>query len=702
MRLHHVLFFAIVSSGCTPVAPGAPVDSACIERFWIRPPGPQSRVELVGSWNGFARPGVSLQARSDGWFMGERKLGAGPVRYAFIRDGVWVRDLTAPLEETFEGRPVSRRDVADCTLPQLALTGVRIEASALRFTAVLSPSSDGTPFTRLALRDEETGNVSEIPVPHGVQGEFAVTLAEPSAKRFAFRVEATDALGRRVDRRSFVWTDGLTDSDRVGYQILPDRFRGEGGAALAMPASLAARAGGRLSGVVAELRRGTFEALGVNTLWLMPIVQNTRSSFDIGEGAEGTGYHGYWAASADAIDESLGTDDNLRELLSEAHRRGIRVILDVVPNHVHDEHPFWRAHAGDGWFNGTPGSCTCGDARCPWDTAQERCWFAPYLPDVNWDNHDAAEAMTAATARWLERFSFDGVRIDAVPMMPRGATRAIIQRLRDTSAAGSPDLLALGEIFTGPDAYDALRYHLGPFGLSSTFHFPLFWALRGAFLSESAPLSWVTEAVARGEASWGSSGAVMATFLGNHDVARSASVASGSSAGRFVTEDFSTDPATWAKLRLGFTALYTLPGFPFLYQGDELGLPGTGDPVTRRPLPARDSLPVEATLLERHLQQLGQLRRCSAPLRRGSFDVLHATSEALVLGRRVGEDFALAVLARAPTSDIRLTMAAPYNRASRGFFQGGITSLRDELTIPKGAVRTFEIWLPSDSPCLDK
>lgn len=676
-------------------------ESGCLERFWVKPTDAAARVELVGSWNGFARPGMLLAPRSDGWFVGARRVPAGPVRYAFVVDGRWTRDPTEPLEETVRGEPVTRRDVADCRMPRVTLSNVRVEAEALRFRAELV-RGDGTPFTSLALVDDTSGARTPIDLAGVTEGRLDVALPKPSTKRFAFTVVASDALGREAVQRSFTWTDGLTARDGMGYQVLPDRFRDARGEALPVPSPLAARAGGKLRGITVALERGDLDALATSTLWLMPPVENTGAFFDIGDGATGTGYHGYWPRSPSAIEPSLGTEADLRELLDTAHARGIRVLVDVVPNHVHVEHPFWRDHANDGWFQGSPGSCTCGSASCPWETSIERCWFAPYMPDLDWSSPAAAEAMTAATAAWLERYPFDGVRIDAVPMMPRGATRAIVQRLRERVGQGSSDLAALGEIFTGPGAYDVLRYYLGSFGLTSTFHFPLFWALRGAFASETSSLGEIATVLAASDRAFAGSGVTMTTFLGSHDVSRLASEANGSSGGRFAVEPAPTNPRTWARLRLAFAALYTLPGAPMLYQGDELGMTGTGDPVTRLPLPARTNLSAEALALESHVQRLARLRACDPALRRGELEILLASDEALVFARRDPGSGARTVVAllRSPVAPVTVPIPADLRGPMREIFQGQQTSLGDELTIPLGAPRTAYVWLPSSSPCL--
>lgn len=79
-----VLGLSLMLVGCADRSAGT---DGCLERFWIRPSDPRASVELVGSWNDFARPGLMLTARSDGWFTESRAVAPGPVRYAFIVDG---------------------------------------------------------------------------------------------------------------------------------------------------------------------------------------------------------------------------------------------------------------------------------------------------------------------------------------------------------------------------------------------------------------------------------------------------------------------------------------------------------------------------------------------------------------------------------------------------------------------------------------
>src|SRR5262249_13191161 len=141
-------------------------------------------------------------------------------------------------------------------------------------------------------------------------------------------------------------------------------------------------------------------------------------------------YHGYWPIAARALDARLATEASLDALVAAAHARGMRVLFDVVPNHVHQQHPYVAAHLKDGWFDHPDGSCICGAGACDWSTHIQDCWFAPYLPDLDWRNDAVADQITSDVRWWIDRFDGDGLRIDAVPMMPRAATRRIVDAVR--------------------------------------------------------------------------------------------------------------------------------------------------------------------------------------------------------------------------------------------------------------------------------
>ena len=273
-------------------------------------------------------------------------------------------------------------------------------------------------------------------------------------------------------------------------------------------------------------------------------------------------------------------------LIASAHAHDMRVLFDVVPNHVHQQHPYAQAHLDGGWFNHPDGSCICG-TTCDWATHIIDCWFTGYLPDLDWRDADVADQVTSDVLWWIDRFDGDGVRIDAVPMMPRAATRRIAAAIRGKYDHPAHTMFLLGENYVGEDGYDLLRYELGPFGLDSEFHFPLMWALRGAIADENAPMSDIDAAIAQGNTDWSGSGGVMTTMVGNHDVDRFAteSMGEGSVDGWTAAVQPQGGSDVYAKQVLALGAVFTLPGAPVVYYGDEVALVGHSDPDSRRVMP---------------------------------------------------------------------------------------------------------------------
>jgi glycosidase len=137
------------------------------------------------------------------------------------------------------------------------------------------------------------------------------------------------------------WADGLL------YQVVTDRFRGDGGASLTAPESPGGRAGGTLDGITAEIEAGSFAAMGVTALWISPVYTNPIEAREgRGDGHMYEGYHGYWPLAPRGVEPRIGGEAALERLIATAHAAGLRVLLDVVPNHVYEDEPALRGAPG--------------------------------------------------------------------------------------------------------------------------------------------------------------------------------------------------------------------------------------------------------------------------------------------------------------------------------------------------------------------
>ncbi|SEK41878.1 alpha-amylase [Aquimarina amphilecti] len=152
--------------------------------------------------------------------------------------------------------------------------------------------------------------------------------------------------------------------------------------------------GGDIKGIIQKIEDGYFKELGINALWVNPLVEQIHDSVD-----EGTGntypFHGYWAKDWTSIDPNFGTYEDLRKLVEVAHQNGIRILMDVVINHtgpVTEKDPLWS----DDWVRTGP-QCSYKD----YETAV-KCTLVKNLPDVKTESNDEVKLPEALVTKWKE------------------------------------------------------------------------------------------------------------------------------------------------------------------------------------------------------------------------------------------------------------------------------------------------------------
>ena len=311
----------------------------------------------------------------------------------------------------------------------------------------------------------------------------------------------------------------------VVYQIFVDRFNPGPGRDWQKPADMSGIFGGTLRGITQRLDHLT--ELGVNVLWLSPIFPSPS-------------HHGYDASDYREVEPRLGTKADLRELLDQAHARGLRVLLDLVPNHWSSQHPTFRAAQADAgspyreWYLFTH-----------WPDQYVTFFGAQSMPKINLRNPAARAYMLDTAVYWLD-FGVDGFRIDHAI----GPAREFWAEFRRRTRAGRPDSWTFGEVTDPPDAQ--LRF---TGRMDGCLDFLLAEALRSTF----AYGRW--------------DGTRLADFLGRHDAC--------------FPEDFSRpsfldnhdmNRFLWAsggdqrRLRLAALCQFSLPGAPAIYHGTEVGL----------------------------------------------------------------------------------------------------------------------------------
>lgn len=714
MRLRHAipvpLLLSALVGACqsSPSTPGIPARS-CALTIWYQPTSTQDDVQVVTSWSGWSQPGTTMSTQDGNWRVAQfANLPPGPAEYVLVDDGTTVLDPNVGTTAFHDGQEVTWVSIPDCSVPAtqvdaVTITGTGAASIDATFLAAASGAAlDPTSVTLATVHGATPGTVTPSGDP--TTGKIHVDVAGLPAGKSTLAIQAHDVNGSSAQAAlATVWMEPKVFDwrDAIIYEVMVDRYRAADGSALAPPASMGGRAGGNVAGVTQAITSGQLSALGVNTLWLTPLYANPDGQWLGLDGNEYTSYHGYWPSQPRQTEASMAAEPDVDALIAAAHARGIRVLFDVVPHHTHTQHPYWLAHENDGWFQDVDGSCVCGVGTCSWATDETACWFTTYLPSLDWTNDDVASTVTSDVRWWMDRFDGDGVRIDAVPMMPRAAIRRIAWDIRSEYDGPSHRSMVLGENYTGQDDWASLKFFLGPTGLDSEFHFPLMWALRAAIAQNGETMVDVDATIRTGEQTWSGSGAVMGLILDNQDVSRFITVAAGDDDGVTWTpapQPTLATPYTLEQMALG--ALFTLPGMPILYYGDEVGLAGKSDPDSRRVMPPDGALSPLQTQTRAFVQTLAKARTCSEPLRRGTYRTLHVDPERLIYARETPDGQAAIV-------DLQRNVAAPFSGPLPGISGGTWVdvlsetskSLSPELTTLPAAPFSVALYVPASSAC---
>ena len=683
----------------------------CVVTREHQPPTKPSMVQIAGEFSGW-QPVDMVDPEQDGWWQADLgELAPGEYGYKYLYDGVWEEQpppwALTRWNDGFENRNLR---VLDCNRPHLLVADAVVDSTGNLFAQVrFLRASDGA----LLNEDGVQASVAGVSVPvswDADQGLISITQSGLAPGKHSLRISASDSAGRAaensplfvplwVEEEPFQWQDGLM------YFAFTDRFRnGDWDQSPLFEATpgvdpRADYQGGDFLGVIDALQEDYFTDLGANVLWLSPVYSNPEGGF---LGTDGvhlySGYHGYWPTEARGVEERFGdagaaSVERLHELIDLAHSKGIRVLLDLVLNHVHQEHEYLVDHP-DWMSNG----CVCGDVGCDWDERALDCWFTDYLPDLNYRNHAIVQQVTTDVLWWIQEFDVDALRIDAAKHMDHVIMRTLRRRIEeDIEGLHGEAFYLVGETFSGADQHGLLMDYVSDYELHGQYDFPLFWGIRDAFIRDGSFLA-LEQAVQTGLDAW--DGALMSPFLGNHDIPRFATEAAGNDLGPWdFTLDWMADGGSvvnqWDLINrqsMAFAFTLTQPGVPLIYYGDEIGLAGSGDPDNRRMMSFDSYLSANQAELLGRVRAIGQARAGSEALRRGQLATLWVDDDLWVYSlTSASGDVALVAMNKAWDSRTQ-TVAATELAAA------GVTQLQDllhperQLQLNDGA---FEITLGS-------
>ncbi|MFZ5482549.1 MAG: alpha-amylase family glycosyl hydrolase [Myxococcota bacterium] len=328
------------------------------------------------------------------------------------------------------------------------------------------------------------------------------------------------------------------------YLILVDRFvngdpANDGAIDLADPAAFH---GGDLRGVMEKLPY--LDDLGVDTIWLTPITRMRTTPF-YGHGA----FHGYWVEDLFKVEPRFGGEDTVRALSDEVHRRGMRLVLDMVYNHVAPEGQLTKTHPD--WFHGRGSIQNWSD---PVEVVEGQVHG---LPDLAQENEAVYEHLLAATLKWLALARPDGLRVDAVRHLP---TSFLARLDADLEGRVPEGFQLLGEVFDGDPLVVAKTQREAK--LDAVFDFPLHYAMVDVFCHGRHP--GALGAVLSLDDAYDDPGGLV-TFLDNHDTPRVLTACGGQV------------DRVWDALRFQFA----VRGTPQITYGTEVGLTGAKEPENR-------------------------------------------------------------------------------------------------------------------------
>ncbi|MDD4086997.1 MAG: glycoside hydrolase family 13 protein [Bacteroidales bacterium] len=370
----------------------------------------------------------------------------------------------------------------------------------------------------------------------------------------------------KVRKQGSALRQGFTSADAI-YLLMPDRFANGDPANDNIPGMLEnadrknpdGRHGGDLEGIIQHL--DYFNELGVTALWLNPVLENNMPA---------NSYHGYAITDFYQVDPRLGGNEKYLELVEKAHKKNLKIIMDMVFNHYGTAHKWTNDLPMSDWVNQWPeftrSNYRGGTLTDPYAAAADqdkmlRGWFDVTMADLNQRNPFVANYLIQNSIWWIEYGDLNGIRMDTYPYSFKEFMQEWMQRIRTEY----PDFSVVGEVWlnSGPMVaywhdqkhnFDGFNSHL-----NYVMDFPLKSAISRAFneangwssgvnaLYESLSMDFV----------YGDPNTIM-NFLDNHDMDRIATT---------LGEDIK-------KQKMAATFLLTVRGVPQLYYGNELGTPG--------------------------------------------------------------------------------------------------------------------------------
>lgn len=466
--------------------------------------------------------------------------------------------------------------------------------------------------------------------------------------------------------------------DEIIYFAMTDRFsKGSGnGSGEVHKDNPEGFHGGAWQGIINRL--DDLADMGVTTVWLSPVIENDRNFFNK------DGYHGYWPHDFYKPEQSFGTMEKLQELVSKAHEKGMKIIIDLVLNHTGYNHPWAHDESHREWFHHDGGM-----------DREKRALFG--LPDFAQEKPEVADYLIEMSKWWIQKTGADGYRLDALMHMPGTFIRQFSDEMHKTFGS---DFFLLGEAYN-PDPSFVASYENNA-GMDSMFDYALsdairnvvteendkwlpsrlneYFRLRREFPGESHRVLFPGKKGTKQFHNLFAQDAVYAapqkqtTLIENHDMPRFLSMAG-------------SDERQKLKLALGLE--FTFRGIPTVYYGTEDGMKGMTSAEVRAD--KHDGADPE---MRSYMRTLAHMRRDNIALRRGEQKEILSDRQVYAF-KRVHRDQTILTAANVSSDAQIRSLSIPEGKARvRNILTGETFSCKDgrmTVNLPPHDFAVFEI-----------
>ncbi len=618
--------------------------------FKFKPGKNYKTLTLFGSFNGWDRGNLPMKDENgDGIFEAKVFLEPGRYEYKFFGDGEEIVDPNNPNKKPNGfGDFNSIFNVEDDSDKKIFLHVDKFEKIKKQneqyenvFSFIYENQKDGNQITKqniIALADNKKISTDKFFVK---ENKVELHLSDVELKKIqTIRIaiqksgNATNIQsiflknGKIANNNNFLWNDAII------YSLMIDRFN-DGDKSLnktVIHDSLSPKAnymGGDFQGIINKLNDGYFNKLGVNTIWLSPVYDNPDKAYKESPAPHRwfSGYHGYWPINSFNTEEKFGSLEKLKELVSTAHKNGIKILLDVVANHVHEENPIFKEHKD--WF----GSLYLPDGRKNlrlWDEQRLTTWFEPYLPKFNYVNSNEAINFQVDNAIWwLKQTNADGFRQDAVKHITNDFWRTLTKKLKnEIEIPFNKKVYQIGETF---GSYELINSYVNNGQLTAQFNFNLYDVALPTFLDRKMSFKSLDAEIKKSFLIYGENN-LMGNIMDSHDKNRFMAFADGDldiSQWSAIEEGWNNPPQvdneiSYKKAKLYYAYMNAIPGIPVIYYGSEFGMTGASDPDNRRMMKFDNELSDYEKQMLNDVGKILNLRKEHTALRYGDFLTIKA------------------------------------------------------------------------------